>query len=172
MKESKNPQECLIEILVEKGLTLSVAESLTGGLISSKICQVPGASQVFLEGIISYSNQSKIQRLGVDKDLIEEKGPVSAQVAEAMAGGVRQELGTDLGLSSTGLAGPDEFDDYKNPRGLFYIGISYQGQDFSQKFKLEGSRQEIREGAAQAALALAVKVLDKDRFHHCDFVIK
>lgn len=162
----ENIQYQLIQMLKEKNITIAVAESLTGGLISSKICEVSGASQVFLEGVISYSNESKISRLGVNPLVIRKLSPVSEAVAMEMAEGVRENLKADIGLSSTGVAGPDAYDDCGNPRGLFYIGISYKGQTNAKRFKLDGSREYIREQAANLALILALSILSEQEQQH------
>lgn len=161
MKE-KSIQYQLIEALKKRKITLAVAESLTGGLISAKICEVSGTSQVFLEGIISYSNESKITRLGVDPSVLKKFSAVSEAVAMEMAEGVRSNLKADLGLSSTGVAGPDPYDDCGNPRGLFYIGVSYKGQTRAQAYQIEGSREYIREEAANQALSVALSIISEE----------
>ena len=153
----------LVEKLKERNISLALAESLTAGMISSTICNVSGASQVFKEGVISYSNESKITRLGVDERAIKEESPVSSLVACQMAEGVRKNLKVDMGLASTGVAGPDDYDSDGNPRGLFYIAISYKGETYAIKYKTDGSRQCIREKATEEALKLALKRIEEDK---------
>src|SRR6185436_3208783 len=109
------------------GFTLSVAESCTGGLIAQRLTNVPGASRYFLEGVVAYSNESKKRTLGVEPILLLEHGAVSAEVAEAMAEGVRERAGADFGLSVTGIAGPEGGSEEK-PVGLVYIALSDEVQ--------------------------------------------
>ena len=150
----------LMDLLKRRGITLATAESLTGGMIASELCAVSGASEVFLEGVVSYTNQSKIRRLGVKQTTLVEYTAVSAAVAEEMAIGVRQCLDTDIGLSSTGVAGPDAFDSDGNPRGLYYIGISYGEKTCIREFRVEGERNEIRKKATESALAFLLEMLE------------
>ncbi len=159
--EKLNLQLEAVKLLKEKKLTLSVAESLTGGLISSKICEISGASEVFLEGIISYSNESKISRLGIEKSVIERFSPVSYEVATRMAEGVRRNLKADIGISSTGVAGPAAYDSDGNKRGLFFIGLSLGTETLAAKYEVEGSRQHIRDYAANQALRLLIEAVSK-----------
>src|SRR5207237_6808273 len=105
------------------GFTLSVAESCTGGLIAERLTNVPGSSRYFIEGVVTYSNESKTRLLGVDKELIREFGAVSQQVARDMASGVRHRAKTDFGLAVTGIAGPDGGTEDK-PVGLVYIDLA------------------------------------------------
>ena len=103
----------------ERGLTLATAESCTGGLVAARLTSVPGSSDVFVGGIVSYANEVKIGELGVPAELIEQHGAVSAEVAEAMARGARERLGVDVAVSVTGVAGPDGGTEEK-PVGLVY----------------------------------------------------
>lgn len=111
-----------LSLLMEKGLTFASAESLTGGLIGSRMASLPGASSVFRGGAITYCNEVKAGLLGVDPAMLEEKGAVSREVAEAMAIGVRRVTGADIGVSATGLAGPDG--DGVNPVGTVFVGLA------------------------------------------------
>jgi nicotinamide-nucleotide amidase len=133
--------------------TLAVAESCTGGLIAQRLTSVPGSSAYFVEGVIAYANETKARRLGVPEKLIRDYGAVSAQVAEAMAEGVRVNAGTDFGLSVTGIAGPGGGTEEK-PVGLVYIALSEDGHNEHRKLMLPGDRQLIRWRAAQSALDL------------------
>jgi nicotinamide-nucleotide amidase len=131
-------------MLIESGLTIAVAESCTGGLIGHLLTEVPGISAVLDRAVVSYSNQAKIDTLGVPAALIEKHGAVSAEVAEAMALGVRERAGTDLGLSTTGIAGPGGGSEEK-PVGLVYFGLASPG--------LEGLRLAAADAEAAGAVA-------------------
>lgn len=133
------------------GFTLSVAESCTGGLIAQRLTSVPGSSRYFLEGVVTYSNQSKTRLLGVDKKLIKEFGAVSQQVARDMARGVRHKAKTDFGLAITGIAGPDGGSEEK-PVGLVYVALADDAHTEHKRFVIPGDRELIRWRASQAAL--------------------
>jgi nicotinamide-nucleotide amidase len=135
------------------GFTLAVAESCTGGLIAERLTEVPGSSVYFMEGVVAYSNAAKTRTLGVDAGLIERFGAVSAEVAEAMAEGVRRYAGTDFGLSVTGIAGPGGGSAEK-PVGLVYIALSDDAHTEHRKLILPGDRHLIRWRSSQAALDL------------------
>jgi nicotinamide-nucleotide amidase len=131
--------------------TLAVAESCTGGLIAQRLTGVPGSSNYFIEGLVTYSNQSKTRLLGVDKKLIKEFGAVSQQVARDMARGVRHKAKTDFGLAVTGIAGPDGGTEEK-PVGLVYIALADDAHTEHKKLNIPGDRELIRWRASQAAL--------------------
>jgi nicotinamide-nucleotide amidase len=135
------------------GFTLGLAESCTGGLVSKRLTDVPGASAFLMESVISYSNESKIRSLGVDEGLIARHGAVSAEVAEAMAEGIRRRADTDFGLSVTGIAGPTGGTPQK-PVGLVYIALSDDAHTEHRRVVLPGDRNLIRWRASQAALDL------------------
>jgi nicotinamide-nucleotide amidase len=143
--------EVVLDKLNKKNQTLSVAESCTGGLLSNFIVAIPGSSAVFKEGIVSYSNDSKIHRLMVASDLLKMHGAVSKEVAKAMAAGVSQTLETDYSVSITGIAGPDGGTPEK-PVGLVYIGIKTPETVLVKEYNFMGSRQKIREQSAKSAL--------------------
>lgn len=143
--------EVVLDKLKEKNQTLSVAESCTGGLLSNFIVAIPGSSAVFKEGIVSYSNDSKIHRLMVPSDLLKMHGAVSEEVAKAMATGVSQTLETDYSVSITGIAGPDGGTPEK-PVGLVYIAIKTPNTVLVKEYNFMGSRQKIREQSAKSAL--------------------
>ncbi len=149
----------IVEHLIEKKYTLSVAESLTGGLVCSMICEVPGASQVLLEGIVAYTNQSKISRLGVKDKTLNDFTAVSEQTASEMAQGVRKNLNSTIGISTTGLAGPLEFDEFGNKKGTVFIGISIDEKNYVYRFNFDGSRDEIRKQAANCCLLTLFDIL-------------
>ena len=133
--------------------TFAVAESCTGGLIAQRITSVPGASRAFLGGAVVYSDALKISLAGVPAELIAQHGAVSAEVAKALADGIRARTGATVGLGVTGIAGPTGATEEK-PVGLVYIAVTdAQGADaMSRTFR--GDRQRIREWAAQQALDL------------------
>ncbi len=139
--------------LAVAGFTLAVAESCTGGLVAQRITEVPGSSTYFKEGVVTYSNESKVRLLGVPSDQIAEYGAVSAPVAEAMAEGVRLRADTDFGIAVTGIAGPDGGSEEK-PVGLVYIALSDDAHTEHRKLILPGDRHLIRWRASQAALDL------------------
>ena len=131
--------------------TLAVAESCTGGLIAQRLTSIPGSSKYFLEGVVTYSNESKTRLLGVDKKVIKEFGAVSQQVARDMARGVRHKAKTDFGLAVTGIAGPDGGTKEK-PVGLVYVALADDAHTEHKRFVLPGDRELIRWRASQAAL--------------------
>jgi nicotinamide-nucleotide amidase len=133
--------------------TLAVAESCTGGLIAQRITDVGGSSKYFIEGVVAYSNEAKTRTLDVKPKLLLKHGAVSAEVAEAMAEGVRKRAGTDFGLSVTGIAGPGGGSEEK-PVGLVYIALADEVQTKSRKLQIPGDRQLVRWRASQAALDL------------------
>jgi nicotinamide-nucleotide amidase len=146
-------EEVIGILLKERKLTLAVTESCTGGLITDRITNIPGSSEYFERGAITYSNKSKIYELGVPSDFIKQYGAVSRQVAEAMAFGIRTRSNTDIGISTTGIAGPSGGSQEK-PVGLVWIGYSDKDETFALQFNFGGERRIIKERAAQAALEL------------------
>lgn len=144
-------EEVVGKRLIERGETVAVAESCTGGLIGSRFTDLPGSSAYFLEGAITYSNEAKTRALGVDSAIIAEHGAVSSECAEAMANGMREVAGTDHAISVTGIAGPDGGSDEK-PVGTVFIGYSGPSGTKSVKIVLPGDRYLIRWRSSQAAL--------------------
>ena len=138
----------------EKPLTISTAESCTGGMIASKLIEVPGISENFIEGIVSYSNEAKIKRLKVKKETLEKYGAVSEEVAREMLAGLK----TDIGISTTGIAGPGGGSKDK-PVGLVYIGIKVKDEVKVFKRELKGDRNKIRQRAMMHALYNLLKIL-------------
>ena len=131
--------------------TVAVAESCTGGLIAQRLTNVPGSSKYFVEGVVTYSNESKVRLLGVDKKIIKEFGAVSQQVARDMARGVRHKAKSDFGLAVTGIAGPGGGTEEK-PVGLVYIALADDAHTEHRKLMIPGDRELIRWRASQAAL--------------------
>ena len=139
--------------LRQRGLTLAVAESCTGGLLSKRITDIPGCSDYYLGGVCSYANSVKMNVLGVKKETLDTVGAVSPEVAEQMAAGVARALGADIGVGTTGIAGPGGGTDDK-PVGLVYISVWYKGQHFTRKMQSMNGRDRIRMQAASTALDL------------------
>jgi nicotinamide-nucleotide amidase len=138
---------------VARGLTLAVAESLTGGLMASRLVNIVGASKWFRGGVVSYASQVKFDLLGVPE------GPVvSASAAEAMASGVRTLLGSDVGLSVTGVAGPEEQDG--QPAGTVFVGIAFSNRVQHVGLRLPGDRPRIRSYSSISALDALRRELD------------
>lgn len=140
-----------------EGKTLCTAESCTGGGIGAALTAIPGSSAVYKGGIISYTNEVKHNLLGVDNDLLDRFGAVSAPVAEAMAVGARKALKADIAVSVTGLAGPGG-DDYGNPVGRVYIGYSDEKTTLHHEYAFFGNREEVRRQAAEEALKLILEL--------------
>ena len=147
------------ELLRERGLTLSVAESCTGGLVGHRLTNVPGSSNYFLGGIISYDYGIKERVLGVSLDTLTQYGAVSPQVAREMAQQVRTLFQSDVALSITGLAGPGG-DIPGKPVGLTYIHLSAEGTEWSEQHVWQGNRQENKDKSAESALALLLRYLE------------
>ena len=146
-------------ILIEHKLTVSTAESCTGGMLAARLINFPGISEVFLEGAITYSNDAKMKRLGVKAETLEKYGAVSSETAEQMAQGIAGAAGTDIGISTTGIAGPGGGTAEK-PVGLVYIGICIYGNVKSFKCNFNGDRQTVRERTVNRVLELLVKELN------------
>ena len=139
------------DLLRLKRLTLGTVESATGGLISHLITNIPGSSDYYKGSIIAYSNEAKINVVGVREDTINQHGAVSYQVAEELARGGRKLLAVDICLADTGIAGPGGATSGK-PVGLFYLGLSHQSKARSQKHIFQGSRDQNKISAAGSAL--------------------
>ena len=138
------------------GKTLVTAESCTGGGIGAALTAVPGSSNVYKGGIISYTNWVKHHLLGVDEAMLETVGAVSAPVAEAMAKGARQALQADVAVSVTGLAGPGG-DEFGNPVGTVFIGYCDESIVLSRHFCFPGDRETVRQAAIEAALDIVLE---------------
>ena len=139
-------------LLRQKGITVGVVESATGGLISHRITNVPGSSDYYKGSVTAYSNEVKIKVVGVKEDTINKHGAVSHQVAEEMAQCGRKLLGADICLADTGIAGPAGATPEK-PVGLFYIGLSHQAGTYSRKHSFQGNREQNKRSASEAALS-------------------
>lgn len=155
-EDSDRLEKLIIKSLKEKGKTLSVAESCTGGLLSDSFVNVSGASEVFMEGIVTYSNDAKIKRLGVKKETLEKFGAVSEETAREMVLGLK----TDVGISVTGIAGPLGGTKEK-PVGLVYMGIRNGNEVEVEKKVFKGSRRKVRERAVLHSLFCLNKMLKR-----------
>lgn len=153
-------EEVVGKLLTENGKTLAVAESCTGGLISERLTEVAGSSEYFIEGAVTYSNESKIRTLNVSPQLIKNYGAVSAEVCEAMAKGIREKAQTDYAISVTGIAGPSGGSEEK-PVGLVFVGFADENEVKSITINLPGDRYLIRWRSSQFALDLLRRKLSK-----------
>jgi PncC family amidohydrolase len=142
----------LVETLRNQGLKLAAAESCTGGLLAARITDVPGSSDVFAGGIVSYSNEVKVSMLGVSPESLSWHGAVSEKVACEMAEGARVQLGADIAVGITGIAGPGGGSADK-PVGLVWIAWSTAGRTEAQRFQFAGDRAAVRRQSVDAALA-------------------
>ena len=144
-------EEVVVKLALDKNISISLAESCTGGLIGHRLTQVPGSSQVFKGGVVVYSNYAKIKILGVDEQNINNHGAVSEQTSKDMAQKVRAMFSTDIGLSVTGIAGPDGGNKLK-PVGLTYIGLSVSNSQKVRKFNFGSNRMNNKSRVSQSAL--------------------
>lgn len=152
----------VVDLLRKRGLRVTAAESLTGGMFQSTICSVPGASNVFDGGFVTYAATAKEQLLGIDPQIIEKHGVVSAETAAQMAEKSREKLGADVGLGFTGVAGPDSLEG--QPAGTVWIGLAMAGQPTQTKLCHLGSyrgRQAIRQRSVQTGLQMLYQTLTK-----------
>jgi nicotinamide-nucleotide amidase len=153
-------EESLGELMRDRGLTLASAESCTGGNIARMITSVPGSSSYYSGSVIAYENRIKSEVLGVDPLVIDEKGAVSREVVEQMARGVRQLMGTDTSISTSGIAGPDGGSDEK-PVGTTWICVQYGEDSFAKIYHFGGTRERIIDQASNTALQLLRRLLLK-----------
>jgi len=158
-EDERSIAEIVLDLCRERGWTLATAESCTGGLVAARLTSVPGSSAVFRGAVVAYANEVKIDELGVPGDLVERHGAVSAEVAQAMAVGVRERLGADVGVSVTGVAGPDGGTREK-PIGLVYLHASAPEGELPREFQLPGDREMVRGRAAAGALHLVRRLLE------------
>lgn len=152
------PEEAVVRLLQEKGLTVTAAESCTGGLIAGTLVNVAGASDVLGEAYVTYSNEAKQRLVGVSLRTLERYGAVSAQTAREMASGAAKAASADVAVSSTGIAGPGGGSEEK-PVGLVYIGCFVRGEVQVRELRFHGTRMENRLHTVEAALHLAEEML-------------
>ena len=146
--------------LRNRGWTLSIAESCTGGLICDRITNISGSSEYFMGGMVNYSNESKAKHLGIPLDYIRRYGAVSPQVAKRMAQGVRKAFHTTFGLSTTGVAGPTG-GTKRSPIGRVFIGLADERRTWVRKLDLKGNRREIKKKAAERSLEFLFEILSR-----------
>lgn len=145
--------------LIQQNISFSTAESCTGGWVAHRLMQAPGISGVYPGSIVAYSNEVKSKELGVPNHIFEEDGAVSEACSLAMADGVRKKFGVELGISTTGIAGPGGGTD-KKPVGLVYIAVSYKENSMVKKFRMFGNREQIIQRSSNAALWMVKQILD------------
>ena len=159
----QNMEEVVGHLLVEKNLSISVAESCTGGLIGHRLTSVPGSSSYFHGGVVVYSNQSKIDLLRVDPRTLETYGAVSERTVEEMAHGVKDRIKTDLGLAVTGIAGPDGGTRQK-PVGTVHVGLAAREKTFSREYRFWGNRGQVKLNSSMMALDWVRRYLNGNPF--------
>lgn len=157
----KSLEESVVELLAQKKMTVTTAESCTGGLIAGTLVNVAGASDVLDEGYVTYSNDAKERLVGVKHETLEEYGAVSEQTAREMAEGAAKAAGADAALSATGIAGPGGGTEEK-PVGLVYIGCYVNGETTVKECRFEGSRMENRLHTVETALQLLLRQLSEE----------
>lgn len=148
------PAAALLDALADRGWTVGTAESLTGGLVCATLVDVPGASRVLRGSVVAYATDVKHSVLGVDADLLAAHGAVHPRVAAEMAEGVRRVLGTDVGLATTGVAGPDPQDG--RPPGTVHVAVATPAGTAVSSLTLSGGRAEVRAAACAQVLVLAL----------------
>ena len=146
-----NMQTVTAQLLLKKAKTIATAESCTGGALASALVEYPGISSVFLDGTVTYSNEAKQKRLGVKQETLQKYGAVSAETAKEMAEGAANTAGTEIGLATTGIAGPNGAEENK-PVGLVYIGLTIDGVTQVKQCYFVGNREKIRTRAVYTAL--------------------
>jgi nicotinamide-nucleotide amidase len=151
-------EELVLDLCRSRGVLLACAESCTGGLVSARLTDIPGASDVFAGGVVAYANDVKERTLGVPAEVLEKHGAVSAETAAAMAAGVRHALGAGIGLADTGIAGPGGGTEEK-PVGLVYLGLDGPDGARTARFQLSGDRETIRARATALALHMLRRTL-------------
>lgn len=151
MRVVDSPAEALVHALRERGASVATAESLTGGRLAARLTDVPGSSQVFVGGVVSYQTRVKVEVLGVPQELVDTDGVISAACARAMAEGVRRLVGSSYALSTTGVAGPERQED--QPVGTVYVGLAGPAGTQVLALELGGGRGEIQDATVTAALA-------------------
>jgi nicotinamide-nucleotide amidase len=152
--------QAVVDVLIRRGQTVAVAESLTGGLLAATLVEVPGVSKTFRGGLVVYATDLKVTLAGVDPDLLARQGPVDPEVAAQLARGAAVTCGADWGLGTTGVAGPDPQDGVTV--GTVFVGVAGPGRYREvRELQLDGDRATIRAQAVSAALLLLAEGLDK-----------
>jgi nicotinamide-nucleotide amidase len=161
-EDERRVEELVLALCRARGLTFAAAESCTGGLVAARTTSIPGASDAFVGGIVAYANDVKVERLGVDPALLDRYGSVSAEVAAAMAAGAREQLGADVAVAVTGVAGPGGGTAEK-PVGLVFVHAEGPDGGRGVRFDFPGDRDSIRRRATVAALHLVRRLLSQNR---------
>jgi competence/damage-inducible protein CinA-like protein len=161
-RDERGVEELVLDLCRARGWTLGTAESCTGGLVAARLTSVPGSSEVFRGSVVAYANEVKESTLGVPADVLAEHGAVSEETAAAMAVGVREALGVDVGIADTGIAGPGGGTPEK-PVGLVYLHVATPEAGAGREFSFPGDRESIRTRATVGALHLARRVLTQSR---------
>lgn len=157
---SKELEYIIGESLLKNKLTISTAESCTGGMVAAKLISYPGVSSAYLEGAITYSNEAKVSRLGVKEETLLRYGAVSEETAREMVNGIAKVSGTNIAISTTGIAGPGG-GSIDKPVGLVYIGVYLNGETVIRKFNFNGDRDEVRKETTINALNMLIDLLSK-----------
>lgn len=160
MKRMETLEEWIVKELTKRSASITTAESCTGGLLSGRIVNASGASEVFHQSFVTYSNDAKNRLLGVKQETLDSVGAVSEETAAQMAAGAAEAADAEVALSTTGIAGPDGGTPEK-PVGLVYIGCCCYGETVVEKHLFCGNRMEVREASVEAALILAKKCLEE-----------
>mgnify|MGYP006293322999 CR=1 FL=1 len=154
-------EEKFSEIMRKSNLTVAIAESCTGGYLCDRITDISGSSRYFLGGIIAYSNSAKIDFLGVSRKTLQHEGAVSGEVAQQMAEGVGQSFGSDIAISTTGIAGPTGGTE-KKPVGLVFIGIHVKGRSIHVRKVWDGNRRQNKVQTVQEAISRTISELESN----------
>ena len=164
IKECEESIEYILgNILCNNKLTISTAESCTGGMVAAKLISYPGISSSFLEGAVTYSNEAKIKRLGVKKETLDRYGAVSKETAKEMVEGIAKESSSNTSIATTGIAGPGGGTKEK-PVGLVYIAVHMNGYTKVEKCNFNGGREEVRMAATNYALEMLKNELIKNNY--------
>ena len=162
----ENLEQRTARLLIEKGLTISTAESLTGGMLASSFIQCPlGISASYLSGYITYSNEAKVRELNVSQETLQQYGAVSAACAREMVLGCQKNTGSDIAISTTGIAGPDGGSEEK-PVGLAYIGLYYKGKTEVFMGQFRGDRNRVRQRVVRFAMEKLFRAMEADALSH------
>lgn len=164
----KAQEEAAVQKLLQKGFTITTAESCTGGMLASMLINVPGISEIYREGYITYANDSKEKLLGVKKETLKQFGAVSCQVAQQMAEGAAKAAGADAALSVTGIAGPGG-GSLEKPVGLVYIACCIRGKTRVTENRFQGDRLSVRQQSARSAVLLLLSCLEEAEVNEEDF---
>lgn len=159
--EDNTIEQVLVDLLLDNNITIGTVESCTGGMIASRLVSCSGVSQVFLEGAVTYSNEAKMRTVKVKKETLDKYGAVSEETAREMAEGIAKRAGADIGVSTTGIAGPDGGTDEK-PVGLVYIGVYYKGKTEAYRYVFNGNRNKVRNRATVTALDMVRRKILQD----------